>query len=71
MGKCDKCLNSHALISENGYHFVCYLSDKKAVDCITHVKDYFIPRSNININKIIDDIEKWEVKESRKNEYSF
>ena len=53
------------------YHFICCLSSKKAVNCITNTKDYFIPRSNIDINKILDDIEKLEVKENRKNEYSF
>lgn len=71
MSKCDKCLNSCALISENDYHFVCCLLSKKATECITHVEDYFIPLSNIDINKILDDIEKLEVKESQKNEYSF
>ena len=45
---------------------------KKALNCITNTKDYFISRSNnIDINKILDNIEKLEVKESRKNEYSF
>ena len=71
MSKCDKCLNSRPIISENGYHFICCLSNKKAVNCITNTKDYFIPRSNIDINKILDNIEKLEVKESRENEYSF
>lgn len=71
MNKCDKCLNSRPIISENDYHFICCLSSKKATDCITHTKDYFISRSNIDINKILDDIEKLEVKESQKNEYSF
>ena len=71
MSKCNKCLNSRPIISENDYHFICCLSSKKAVDCITNTKDYFIPRSNIDINKILDDIEKLEVKENRKNEYSF
>ena len=56
MSKCDKCLNSRPIISENDYHFVCCLSSEKAVDCITNIKDYFIPRSNIDINKILDDI---------------
>lgn len=71
MSKCDKCLNSRPIISENGYHFICCLPSKKAINCITNTKDYFIPRSNIDINKILDDIEKLEVKESQKNEYSF
>ena len=32
--KCETCLNSRPVISENGYHWVCTLSDKKAVSCI-------------------------------------
>lgn len=42
MNKCDKCLNSRPIISENDYHFICCLSSKKAVNCITNTKDYFI-----------------------------
>ena len=39
--RCDTCLNSRLIISENGYNFVCCLSQKKAVDCITKQKDYY------------------------------
>lgn len=33
--KCDGCLNSRRIISENGLHSLCCLSDKKAMECIT------------------------------------
>lgn len=39
--RCDTCLNSRVIISENGYHSICCLSQKKAVDCITKQKDYY------------------------------
>ena len=34
--KCETCLYSRTVISENGYHCICALSDKKAVSCIMH-----------------------------------
>ena len=30
---CDYCLNSRPVISENGLHYICCLSSKKAVEC--------------------------------------
>lgn len=38
MNKCDLCINSRAIISENGYHYICCLSDKEAMECI--LNDY-------------------------------
>lgn len=40
--RCEKCLNRVSVISENGIHYNCSLSEKKAVDCICHRKDYYI-----------------------------
>jgi len=34
MSKCDLCINSRAIISENGRHYICCLSEKKAIECI-------------------------------------
>lgn len=35
MGKCDKCLNSRPIMSENGLHRVCGLPDEKAaMNCL-------------------------------------
>jgi hypothetical protein len=42
MQKCEKCLNSRTIISENGHHAVCCLSQKKAMDCIMGNKSSFI-----------------------------
>lgn len=41
MKDCEKCLHSRLIISENGYHSVCCLSQKKAVDCMTGKKSQF------------------------------
>jgi hypothetical protein len=40
--KCDKCLKSRMIISENGYHGICTLPPKAATDCITGNKDRFL-----------------------------
>ena len=39
--KCDSCLNSRIIVSENGLHSVCCLSEKKAVECITKEKNHY------------------------------
>lgn len=41
MKECEKCLNSRLIISENGYHSVCCLSQKKAMDCLIGEKSQF------------------------------
>lgn len=41
MDKCEKCLHSRPIVSENGYHAVCCLSQKKAMDCIMGKKNHF------------------------------
>lgn len=40
--KCDYCLNSRPVLSENGIHYICCLSSKKAMDCMIGKKDYYI-----------------------------
>lgn len=40
--KCDTCLNyCRAVISENGLHFICGLSDRAANNCIMGKKDHY------------------------------
>ena len=39
--RCDVCLNSRAIVSEEDIHFVCGLSQKKALDCLMGVKDSY------------------------------
>ena len=42
MKDCEKCLHSRPIISENGYHAVCCLSQKKAVNCMMGKKNHFV-----------------------------
>lgn len=46
MKKCEQCLNSRLIISENGYHTVCCLSQKAATNCILGKKNQFITLKN-------------------------
>ena len=39
--RCDVCLNSRAIISENDIHFVCCLPKKQSLDCLMGVKDSY------------------------------
>lgn len=39
--KCDSCWNSRPIVSENGIHYGCMLSNKKATECITG-KSHFV-----------------------------
>ena len=39
--KCDTCLNSRPIVSENGTHNCCCLSSRKAVECIAGQKDHY------------------------------
>lgn len=40
--KCDKCLNSLPIISENRIGYICCLSNAAVKKCITGKKDAFI-----------------------------
>ena len=37
--KCDRCLNSRPVISENGLHYNCTLPTKQAVLCMAGMND--------------------------------
>ena len=42
--KCDTCVNNNRLVlSENGYHYICGLSNKAAKNCITGKADHYYP----------------------------
>lgn len=42
--KCDNCLNARRVISENGLHSICCLSEKVAMDCLMEKKDQRVPK---------------------------
>ena len=37
---CDSCMFSRDIVSENGFHSVCCLSDEKARECLISGKHY-------------------------------
>lgn len=40
--KCDTCLNSRVVTSENGFHAACTLSSVKATECMVGIKDNYM-----------------------------
>ena len=40
--KCDTCLNSRVVISDNGCHAACTLSSVKATECMVGIKDNYM-----------------------------
>ena len=42
MKKCEECLHSRMIVSENGYRAVCCLSQRAAVNCMMGKKSQFI-----------------------------
>ena len=40
--RCEKCLNSRPVISENGIVYICCLSSRAAVNCLSDKKDGFV-----------------------------
>ena len=53
--KCDNCLNSRRIISENGLHSICCLSEKKAMECLMKKKDYKVTTMIMSEENINDD----------------
>lgn len=41
---CNECLNTRLILSENGFHRVCALSNLASRNCIFGKKDHFIQR---------------------------
>lgn len=38
--KCDSCIYSRTIVSENGFHSICCLSDKEVLECLKSGKHY-------------------------------
>lgn len=45
MDKCVGCINSRAVVSENGIHYICTCSVQKAMRCLTHNNCCFIDKT--------------------------
>lgn len=54
MQKCEKCLYSRMIVSENGYHAICCLSPKKATDCMIGEKSYFATVKQDDVKQMRD-----------------
>ena len=39
--RCDTCTNSRVVVSENGIHYICCLTKKKAINCLLGIKDSY------------------------------
>lgn len=50
--KCDDCLNARIVISENGIHSICCLSEKVAMDCLMEKKDQRVPKMVTRIGEV-------------------
>lgn len=42
MRNCKECLNSRLVVSENGYHPICTLSDDDVYDCLSNNRSKFV-----------------------------
>lgn len=40
--ECNTCFNKRPIISENGIHYVCCLSSRKAIACMTGREDKYV-----------------------------
>ena len=49
MNKCELCLNTRPIISENGYHLNCTLSPKAALNCMFGTTNRFLPGNKIKV----------------------
>lgn len=54
--RCDLCLKSRPIISENGIHYICCMFIKKATDCYFREKDYFVKNPMVKTNEYINQI---------------
>lgn len=46
MKKCNICLNTRPIVSENGIHSICTLSSRSAMNCLFGKTNKFVPRIN-------------------------
>lgn len=44
LNRCETCLNSRPIVSENGIHAACCLSGRAAIQCMTGQKDRYAER---------------------------
>ena len=42
MSRCETCLDSRCIVSENGFHYICCLKEDSAINCLTGKEDHYI-----------------------------
>lgn len=40
--RCNTCINSQVVVSENDHYYVCCLSDKQILDCLMGANNHYI-----------------------------
>lgn len=51
--KCDYCLNSRPIFSENGFHSICCLSSRAAYRCLTGEKDKYVAHPDAPVKQTL------------------
>ena len=54
---CDICVNARSVVSENGYHSVCCLSESKMRECLYNNMKHFYPAPMLVETKGKNDVE--------------
>ena len=52
--KCDNCLNARRIISENGLHLICCLSERNAMECLMEQKNHRVPQIIVEPQEEVD-----------------
>ena len=42
MERCESCLDSRCVVSENGFHYCCCLKEEEAMECLLGKVDHYI-----------------------------
>lgn len=42
MSKCETCLDSRCIVSENGFHYICCLKADDAMNCLMCKVDHYV-----------------------------
>lgn len=49
--KCETCINSRPIISENGIHYICCLSPRKSRNCIFYYYKHYVENPMLKFAK--------------------
>lgn len=57
MGRCDTCLESRCVISENGIHYICCLNEKASIACLLHRDDHYVENPMRKNSRTVEDLQ--------------